>query len=163
MEPQLHPSKGATLVFTWPSGHVNTDVLDGGSKTNTTGDSSSGGTCRWIFQCRSECKSAVVLNWSGSSGIKDGGTGAEGPVRFVCREMRNVAWCRSGGTVTSGGKHSGGGVVCIYLGPAAAVIGASLPCFSAPVEDAILAKSHVHAMAMSDIKKQLGINALGAS
>jgi hypothetical protein len=125
----------------------------GGSEINTAGDSSLGGTCRWRVQYRSECKSAVVQNWSGSSGIKDGGIGAEGPVRFVRREMRDVVWCRSGGTVASGGKYTGGGVVRINLCPTVAVIGSSLFDSTAPVEDAVLAESCVNTVTVSDIKK----------
>jgi hypothetical protein len=41
------------------------------------------------------------------------------------------------------------------------MIGASLLYFSAPVECAVLAKPHIHTMATSDIKTQLGIYALG--
>ena len=102
-----------------------------------------------------------MQNWGGSSGIKDGGIGAEGPARFARREMRDVAWCRSGVTVTSGGKHAGGGVVRINLCPTIAVIGSSLFDFSAPVEDAVLAESCVNTVAVSDIKKQLSMNAFG--
>jgi hypothetical protein len=42
------------------------------------------------------------------------------------------------------------------------MIGASFLYFSAPVEDAILTEPYIHAMATSDVKEQLGVNALGA-
>ena len=48
------------------------------------------------------------------------------------------------------------------MGPAVAVVGASLFYLSAPVENAILAQTHVLAMAAADIQDHLGMGTLRA-
>ena len=65
------------------------------------------------------------------------------------------------GAIASGGEYHGGSVVKFH--PAKTMVGAARFDFPTPVKDTILAQSHVSAMAPTDIKKHLGVDALRTS
>ena len=82
---------------------------------------------------------------------------------FVGRVMRQIVGCWGRRTVASGGEYHRIGVSIVKFHPAKTMVGAARFDFPTPVKNTILAQSYVSAMAPTDIKKHLSVDALRTS